>query len=216
MLITVGAEKGGVGKSTIVENLGALRASKGRRVLLVDLDAQQTTAKWTAVRTVSGIKPEMLCIPRGKDLARDLVALREQFDTVLVDIGGKDTSDFREAMVLADRVIVPLKPSPADLSTVPDFATMIRRVNTAIEDTKDVAVVLNMVDSTSNQYKRFLAGFDPFRDVLRVLDGRIHDRVAFQKAYEEGKGVHELASKDYDPKAAVEIDNLYTEIFGNE
>jgi hypothetical protein len=40
--------------------------------------------------------------------------------------------------------------------------------------------------------------------------------VAFQKAYEEGKGVHELASKDYDPKAAAEIDNLYTEIFGNE
>jgi chromosome partitioning protein len=159
--------------------------------------------------------PELRCIPRGKNLAQDLVALSQQWDTVLVDVGGKDTSDFREAVVLADRVLVPLKPSPADMSTVPDFAAMMRRINTAIDATKDVSVVLNMVDPSSNQWQRFLAGFSPFEDVLRVLPEKVHDRVAFQRAYEAGCGVHELPRAEYDAKAASEINALYREVFGD-
>lgn len=215
MLVTIGAEKGGVGKSTITENIAALRAIRGHRVLIVDLDAQQTTSKWWADRTVKGIQPELKCIPRGKDLARDLVALREQWDTVLVDVGGKDTRDFRECVVLADRVIVPLKPSPADMVTLPDFADMVRRVNTAIEATKDVAIVLNMVDPSSNQWERFLNGFEKYADVLRVLPCKVHDRVAFQRAYEAGVSVHELPRAERDAKAAAEIEALYLEVFGD-
>ena len=38
MIILIGGEKGGTGKTTIATNLAALRAMAGRDVLLVDTD----------------------------------------------------------------------------------------------------------------------------------------------------------------------------------
>jgi len=133
-----------------------------------------------------------------------------------VDIGGKDTRDLREAIVIADKTIVPIKPSPADLRTFPDFADFIRRINAEIETPKDVCVVLNMVNGSSNQFKRFTDGFAEFSDCMKLLDSRVCERVAYQNAYEAGKGVRELSRSEYDPKAAAEIESLYLEIFGNE
>jgi chromosome partitioning protein len=142
--------------------------------------------------------------------------MRAAFDTVIVDIGGKDTRDLREAIAIADKTIVPIKPSPADLRTLPNFADFIRRINGALDAPKDVRVVMNMVNGSSNQYRRFIDGFEEFRDSLRLLDTRLCDRVAYQNAYEAGRGVHELSRGEYDSKAAAEIDNLYQEIFDNE
>lgn len=43
--IAVANHKGGVGKSTIVQNVGALLAERGRRILLIDLDPQATLSQ---------------------------------------------------------------------------------------------------------------------------------------------------------------------------
>ena len=46
MVIIIGAEKGGCGKSTISVNLAATLASTGHDVCLVDSDRQLTTSDW--------------------------------------------------------------------------------------------------------------------------------------------------------------------------
>ncbi|NOX62805.1 MAG: ParA family protein [Chloroflexi bacterium] len=53
-IIAVANQKGGVGKTTTVANLGAILAEKGRRTLLVDLDPQ------AALTAYCGVNPNQL------------------------------------------------------------------------------------------------------------------------------------------------------------
>ncbi|MES2389289.1 MAG: ParA family protein [Bacteroidota bacterium] len=50
-VFTVVNNKGGVGKTTTVQNLGAALAKKGARVLLIDLDAQASLTRSFGIRT---------------------------------------------------------------------------------------------------------------------------------------------------------------------
>ena len=50
MILTVGGEKGGPGKSTVATTMAAMRATDGRQVLLVNADAQSTSIHWATAR----------------------------------------------------------------------------------------------------------------------------------------------------------------------
>ena len=50
MIVLIGIEKGGTGKTTLATNLAALRVSKGYEVLLVDTDKQNSANFWAACR----------------------------------------------------------------------------------------------------------------------------------------------------------------------
>jgi cellulose biosynthesis protein BcsQ len=70
--------------------------------------------------------------------------MRAAFDTMIVDTGGKDTRDLREVIAIADKTVVSIKPSPADLRTLLNFVDFIRRINGALDVPKDVRVVMTM------------------------------------------------------------------------
>ncbi len=55
MVILIGGEKGGTGKTTIATNLAALRALAGHDVLLVDTDSQGSASYWASSRDEAGI-----------------------------------------------------------------------------------------------------------------------------------------------------------------
>ena len=69
MVILIGGEKGGTGKTTIATNLAALRALAWHDVLLVDTDSQGSASYWASSRDEAGIKPRVACIQKfGKGL----------------------------------------------------------------------------------------------------------------------------------------------------
>ena len=45
MIVLIGGEKGGTGKTTLATNLAQMRAARGHDVLLVDTDKQKVPAR---------------------------------------------------------------------------------------------------------------------------------------------------------------------------
>ena len=65
MIILVGGEKGGPGKSTIAQNLAAYFViERSLDVVLVDADAQATTADWVDERNENEQLPTINCIQK--------------------------------------------------------------------------------------------------------------------------------------------------------
>ena len=60
-VVMVAKQKGGVGASTAVRELGVAAAAAGKRVILIDLDAQGTSRSWWNRRTAG--MPDDLALP---------------------------------------------------------------------------------------------------------------------------------------------------------
>ena len=57
MIVLIGGEKGGTGKSTIATNLAAYLANRSDDVVLLDADSQATAKRWVERRNNSGRIP---------------------------------------------------------------------------------------------------------------------------------------------------------------
>ena len=53
MIVLIGGEKGGTGKTTLATNLAQMRAARGHDVLLVDTDKQESASSWASLRATT-------------------------------------------------------------------------------------------------------------------------------------------------------------------
>ena len=119
MILLLGGEKGGTGKTTIATNLAALRAAAGYDVLLIDTDRQGTAAAWCQVRAEDPRLPRIACVQLfGKNVQTGLRDLAGRYREVIIDAGGRDAVELRSALVGADCVYIPIQPSQYDVWTL--------------------------------------------------------------------------------------------------
>jgi chromosome partitioning protein len=116
-VIVIANPKGGVGKSTIATNLAGFFAKQGHKVMLGDVDVQQSSRAWLALR------PESLPHIVPWDIADGHVARPPKGTThmVLDTPAGLAGSRLDEIMRLADKVVVPLQPSMFDILATQEF-----------------------------------------------------------------------------------------------
>ena len=67
MIVLIGGEKGGTGKTTLATNLAQMRAARGRDVLLVDTDKQESASAWASLRAEEGIEPTITAVHANSD-----------------------------------------------------------------------------------------------------------------------------------------------------
>ncbi|WP_252714911.1 ParA family protein [Acinetobacter baumannii] len=112
-IITIASRKGGVGKTTIAINMVVALSNKGK-TLLVDADEQQSAMKWNKHR-----KEKIDAISIHKDLIAELEKLDGEYQYILIDVAGRDSEIFREALLISDKLIVPTQASLLDLDVIP-------------------------------------------------------------------------------------------------
>jgi chromosome partitioning protein len=202
--------KGGTGKTTIATNLAVMRSTDGHKVLLVDADEQRSTSIWANQRDVLGIETKWTTISlSGKALRSQLLKMREDYDDIIIDVGGRETTSLRAALSIADFCYVPFKPRSLDVWTINDVKAVIQEMRPANPDLK-VFAFINQADargSDNDACKDILCENDEL-ECLKVVIG---SRKAFANAASDGMGVIEM--KTQDKKAIQEIGNLYTVIY---
>ena len=214
MIVLVGGEKGGVGKTTLAVNLAAMRSRAGHDVLLIDADKQASANLWAGIRQEEIRDAPVPCLQkRGKGLAPDIRDLSTRYEDIVIDAGGQDSVELRAALTIADLALFPIQPSLFDAATLETLAELVAQAqafNTALV----AAVVINRASTNPRvteaaEAKELIADY---RD-LHLLDVLIRDRIIFRKAARNGLCVGE--SKEHDQAAEAELHALYREVFGD-
>jgi chromosome partitioning protein len=116
-VIVVANPKGGVGKTTLATNLAGYLASRGRAVMLGDVDRQQSSRHWLD-RRPAGLPP----IATWETSHDDIVRPPKGTTHVVLDTpAGLHGKRLDEVMKLADKMLVPLQPSIFDIDATHEF-----------------------------------------------------------------------------------------------
>lgn len=217
MIVLVGGEKGGTGKTTITTNLAVERAQAGHDVLLVDCDPQGSASYWAAVREEASIEPRINVVQKfGATLAGQLRDLAERYEDVLVDAGGRDSVELRAAMVVADYLYSPIQASQFDTWTLDQMDTLVS--NAQVSGNQDLRALAIINRASTNpavtEYDDARTLLDDYEH-LALAQAALRDRIAYRKAPREGKAVTELPAADA-KKAVNEVRALYAEVYGGD
>lgn len=212
MVVLIGGEKGGTGKTTLATNLAPLRSNEGRDVLLVDTDKQGSASDWAAVREeIEGV-PRISCVQVfGKQVTSQVQDLDARYDDLIVDAGGRDSVELRSAMVVADRFYVPLQASQFDVWTIERMEELVEQAQ-AINPSLQARVFINRA-SPHPQVREVEEAEEILDEFEHLIFSEIviHDRIAFRRAASGGVAVTEADSPDL--KACREVKDLYDAIF---
>lgn len=212
MIVLIGGEKGGTGKTTIATNLAAMRAKVSGDLLLIDTDRQPTASYWCSIREDKKILPRIASVQKfGKSVRTEILALKEKYLDILIDAGGRDSPELRGALLVVDQAIFPLRPSQFDLWTLGRLDTLVEHALEINEGLK-AFVVINQVSPNPavrevEEARDLVSKFS----YLSLLNTCLCERIVFRRAAIQGMAVSEYKSEDF--KAIEEMNRLYEEIF---
>ena len=205
-IVAIANTKGGVGKSTIACNFAVEAASAKKKVLLVDSDVQGSSIGFRAMREKDDINAMSIITPT---LHKDLTAMKDSFDVIFIDAGGRDGQVFRSALMASDLVVIPLLPSQYDIWAARDSLEILKEARVY----KPLAAVFlfNQVIMNTNIAKEASEALQEIttENDIKLLKSTFYSRVAYKQSISKGLGVSE-----YEPngKAAQEVRQSYKEI----
>ena len=210
MIVTVGGIKGGSGKTTVATNLAVMR-SKVKDLLLIDADDQETASDFTILRNSdleSGAGYTSIRLS-GSAVRTETKRLKDKYEDILIDTGGRDTASQRAALSVADVLLVPFVPRSFDVWTLEKVSELVGEMRTANPQLRAYAFI-NRADPAGRDNSEAASIIQDTAE-LEFIDCPLGSRKAFSNAAAKGLGVVE--SKPIDSKAVGEIETLYKYLF---
>jgi chromosome partitioning protein len=214
MILVIGGVKGGSGKTTVAINLAVMRARAGLDVLLIDADDQESASDFTALRNKShDTGAGYTCIKlTGANVRTETQRLKDKYQDIIIDTGGRDTTSQRAALTIANVLLVPFVPRSLDIWTLDKVSKVIEEVQ-AVNQNLTAYAFINRADPRGQDNQE---AEEILKSVSNInfIDCPLITRKAFGNATSAGAGVIELKPKD--EKATEEIEALYKYIFDRQ
>lgn len=214
MILTVANTKGGVGKTMLALNIAVARTLEGRDTWLVDGDRQATAQTAVTLRAEGTSRPSLACsgYSEGAQLRSQVLQQRSKYQDIIIDVGGRDSSALRAALVITDVVIVPFQPRSYDVWALRDIAQLIGEAR-SMRDGLRAYAILNCADPAGSDNREAAEAVSEFPELV-YLDAPIHRRKAFANAAGAGLCVRELKPKD--DRAVAELNYLMRRLYVTE
>lgn len=198
--ILITSQKGGSGKTTLAAHLAVEAELQGDSpAYLVDTDKQATLSQWHQRREAD--TPARLDVPFAR-LAAGLQTLASQKKTRYCFIDSAPTiSDQTGALIaLADLVLIPVRPSPADLWSVAETVELVKAAGTPL------LFIVTQAKAQANITAQAVAVLSQHG---RVAQSFIADRVPYAAAMTGGRTAQEINPRS---PAAIELAALWKDI----
>jgi chromosome partitioning protein len=204
MILLVGAEKGGVGKTTLSVNLAASLARGGSRVLLIDADPQGSALDWAAARQSEPLF-SVVGLPRPT-VHKEIAQIGHGYDHIIIDGPPRVTDLARSAIMASDVVLIPVQPSPYDIWAADEVVKLIDEAKVYNEKLKSAFVVNRKIANTAigRDVGEALASYP-----VPSLTASVTQRVVFSESAAQGLAVYEM---DAAGLAAGEVEALVAEL----
>jgi chromosome partitioning protein len=203
MFTIVGNLKGGTGKSTVAFNLAVWLAHEAPGVRVFDLDPQAMLMDTAEIREEDGFDP-LVEVSNDIDELESLLKAKKG-PQLLADVSATNMPQLERAIFLADRVLIPVQPSQADIWSTQRFLKMVL-ANMNKKKKPEILGFINRADThlgvretgEAEEALRLLPN-------IEALDVRLYQRTAYRRSFSEGLAVFE---QDPMGKAAREMKQL--------
>ena len=216
-IVAVANTKGGVGKTTVALQLAVARARQGKDVWLVDGDRQQTASMALTLRDTQPVDVFVNCASysNGTLLGKQVQGQADKWDTIIIDVGGFDSTTMRMALAVSDVLIVPFQPRTFDTWALSQMSALIDEVVVLRNNVPLPAyAIINAADTNKSSDNQEAAEALSDYPNIQLLDCPLGRRKAYANASGLGLGVSEVKTKDL--KAIGEVNRLVAAIFGND
>ena len=209
MIISITNLKGGVGKSTITQNLAVCLAHMDYKVCIVDTDENQNSMSWNGARDEDLPSVTVVGATGQKGFSKAVKSLHRDYEIVLVD-GTPSLSAMTTSIIInADMIIIPLRPSAQDYRTMDKF---LARYNDAIDLKGEIPAyfLLNEYDERKIIHRGIKDTLEQTYEIP-FMNTHIGSRTIYNEASVEGMGVYETEG-DSTRKAKKEMISLTNEV----
>ncbi|WP_298150830.1 division plane positioning ATPase MipZ [Flavobacterium sp.] len=212
MIVVVGGEKGGVGKTRTSTHVAYLAVEEGVDAALLDTDRQGSAVSWCRIRNESEHQPTIPCFPLSVNAVKEIVELSKKFDLLVVDIGAQNYRTMLEMASIADMVLVPCGPDQQELESTLTVFSALSEISALRATPLNAHVILTRtsVRENSKATKEMYGLFEQCN--IPVFESTLANREAWRASGKTGLSVCELTGKEYSEKANMEIRSVYNEI----